>query len=429
MNATEYSERILGYERCLVSWCLDGKEADVISSGITPEMFHHADLGKIYKAILKSSIEGNECDLLGIQKHIADQKLLILAVECTENTSRTINIKSYARTVKEAANLRRNIKYINEIFNEAVASDPLEPYPLLERLSRIETKNDPAGGLDQFHGSLMSDMLSHIEKGMEFGTLPAISTGMKKLDSVLKGGIYPGHVITIAGRPGGGKTTLAVSIASTMSKNGHHPLYVTVEMNSMEFAMKVTSKETGISQDKIIASELSPDELDRVSAAAAEQFKRKVSVYSRSGANWERVMMMIRNAVKYHGVDIVFIDYIQQYRMTKRLTQREELDIMAQQTKAIAQDLSVPIVLLSQLNREIEKRGSGADPKMSDIKESGTIEQASDAVLILIDDKDACNERGFRHEGPWLVMVKNRWGEKARWPVYAKFNTNHFYEE
>jgi len=429
VDAKEYSERILNYETTLIGWCLDGREADVIAAGIQPEMFHHTGLGKIFFAIIKANIEGVATDLVGIQKHLDNPELSILAIECTDKSSRTINIKTFAKTVKEAAALRKNIKYLKTIYSEAINSDPLTPYPLIERLSGIECKIETDGGIDQFHGNLLIDTMKDIEHGMEHGTVPAISTGMKTLDVALKGGIYPGHVITIAARPGGGKTTIAISLAYDMAKNGQHPLYVTVEMNSKELTHKIQSRDTGISQDKIISHKLNPYQCDLLHQSASKMFKWRMSVYSRSGSNWERVVMMIRNAVKYHGVSIVFIDYIQQYRMTKRLTQREELDIMAQQIKTVAQDLGVPIVVLSQLNRDIEKRGSSADPKMSDIKESGTIEQASDAVLILTNDKETTTEKGMRHDGPWICVVKNRWGEKGRWPVMAQFNINRFYEE
>ena len=428
MNAKDYSDRLLNYEKTLISWCIDGKESEIISAGIQPDMFHNHNLGKIFLAIIKANIEGIACDLVGIQKFLPTMDLTLLAVECTESSSKMININSFTKVVKEAALLRKNLRNLHSIYNDAVNTDPLHPYPLMERLSEIQGAADSQGGLDQFHGDLLMETLKEVEKNMLHGKVPAISTGMKSFDAALNGGIYPGHVITIAARPGGGKTTIAISMAYEMAKNGYHPMYVTVEMSSTEFNMKCYARDTGVPQDKIMAGKLNEEEFEKVYQSASKMYKWKTSVYSKSGSNWERVVMMIRNAVKYHGVNIVFLDYIQQYRMTKRLTQREELDIMAQQVKTLAQELNVPIIILSQLNREIEKRSGDADPKMSDIKESGTIEQASDAVLIITNDKESCDSNGLRHDGPWIVMVKNRWGQRVRWPVLAEFNINRFYE-
>lgn len=421
----EYGERISPYEKALIGICLNEREAEVISTGLLPDAFYNKSLSEIYTAVLKASVIGESVNLLTLSKYINNQNYLSMAVDCLENYNSTMNVKEMARVIKEASQLRKATKQLYEIYHSAVQSDPLNPFPIFEKLSNIDNNGVESNKLDQFHGDILVRCREIMQRDLNKNVAIGFSTGFKVLDQYLGGGFSKGRVITLGARPGGGKTTLATNFAYNAMIRGEHPIYFTIEMNSLEITDKFISLHSGIEISKISNRILDDDEIDRYIKATNELYANRMSIASRTGGNWEKVLITIRNAVRYHGVSFVIIDYIQQYRMTKRLTQREELDLMMNQIKDIANDLQVPILVITQLNRDIEKRSdSSKDPKMSDIKESGTIEQASDAVLILSYENTIDGFDRLERPNLFLYIVKNRWGKQTKIPLETKFEVN-----
>ena len=150
-----------------------------------------------------------------------------------------------------------------------------------------------------------------------------------------------------------------------------------------------------------------------------------VSVDSKTGGSWERAAMTIRNQASYNGVNVVFLDYVQQFRtQNKKASMRENISEITSQCKTLAMELNICIVMIAQLNRDIDKRNDKT-PLNSDLKESGSIEQDSDVVIMLSfnsDEKSEMNETGL-----WAYVTKNRQGNVAKHLLKHDFAINKFF--
>jgi replicative DNA helicase len=394
-------------------------------------MFMDVGLSKLFLAAVKANLAGDSSDIISMAKHLKqdDNALLQVAIDCEPLGNTTANTKEIVRVIRDNFFLRKATRKLHEVYAEAIKSDPLIPYPIFEKLSAIVPSEQQINHIDQFQDELLAQCREKMFRDLENKRSIGIPMGIKKLDQHLGGGLAPGRIVTVAARPGGGKTSFCTNIALNLSLSGHHPIYFTLEMNSQEISEKIISTHSGIELEKIVNRNMSDEEIDIYCKSTEELFKTKLSIASKTGGVWENAVMLLRNAVRYQKVDCAVIDYIQQYRMSKRTTQREEIDTMMQQIKDLANELQIPIIVVSQLNREIEKRPDGA-PKMSDLKESGTIEQASDAVIIL--SFENVKEELTREDKCVIQahIVKNRWGISGKAvKLFTDFSKNRIWGE
>jgi len=419
----EHKSRLENYERVAIGLCLNGSGGKIVTSGVTPDMFTETNRAAIFLAIIKASVTGDESNIVALSKFLPpDNTAVVMEIaECMEKGITTINPAEIIRVIKEHFNLRRATKQVYQIYNEAIHSDPLNPYPIFDRIASIDCGVSESNQIESSK-DLLPDLLSDLEKSMESRESIGLTTGMPKVDDILGGGLCPNRVITIAARPGGGKTTICINMAKAVMEAGQKAIYFTIEMNAKEMTTKLLSCDGAIPTSKIINRDLSEEHLDDIAKSASKLHRcSELLIASKTGGVWEKLVITLRNSVRYHGVSCAFIDYIQQYRMTKRSTQREELEAMMGQVKDLANELRIPIIVASQLNRNIEQRDDD-DPKMSDLKESGAIEQASDTVVILTfkDGKEAMDRTDVKEL--WACFVKNRWGKLSKTKLEYDFS-------
>lgn len=249
--------------------------------------------------------------------------------------------------------------------------------------------------------------------GRPFG----IPTGIAALDRFLYGWTK-GAMYTLAARSGVGKTTIAVNFATTAAMYGKPTVFYTIEMSASEIVEKVYSLLGKIEFGNIQRGSMSDTELDTFTRVLKEHAKLPLFVRSLRYAAVETIISDIRAYKRREKVELVVIDYIQLIRtMEKHRSRHEEISSITGRIKELARELQIPIILLAQLNRKATEEH---EPDKTHLKDSGSIEQDSDVVLLLFKDVN---------EKHWLKVDKNRKGREGKFSVNAALQFNYFGDE
>ena len=219
------------------------------------------------------------------------------------------------------------------------------------------------------------------------GKLSGISTGLKAVDELL-GGLHKSDLIIIAGRPSMGKTALATNIAFQSSKkykseNNDAILFCSLEMSSVQLTNRILAEEAKISSEKIRRGQLNNDEFINLVRASQNIQERKLFIDETPALTVAQLRTRARRIKRIHGLKLIVLDYLQLMSAINNSNNRvQEISEITQGLKAIAKELDVPVVALSQLSRAVEQR-EDKRPQLADLRESGTIEQDSDVVMFV----------------------------------------------
>ena len=252
-----------------------------------------------------------------------------------------------------------------------------------------------------------------IENSQKGNTLTGKPTGWKFLDKYL-GGYNEGDVIVIAGRPGMGKTALALSLMKDFAELGGKGLFISLEMPSDQLARRYVSLLGNIDNWKIRNGALQPYEIDNVIQMANNQ-KINFWVDDDIDARLSQVKAKAKIHKSKHGLDVLMVDYLQLIKGTKDMREQEIAEI-SRAMKLLAKELKITVILLAQLSRKSEDRADKR-PMLSDLRESGAIEQDADVVMFPFRPEKYLPEQS-QIEGAELIISKNRNGECAIIPTY-----------
>lgn len=307
----------------------------------------------------------------------------------------------YCGLIKDKATTRRIIETAQEIQQRAEGTttdiDGLLAYAQKEIMALTTTATATGGDMR----ALIKESFKTLEERYKSGgSLPGISTGFKHLDA-LTGGLKAGGLYIIAGRPGTGKTAIALNITRSAADAGKSASFFSLEMPSTELTNRLLSSETGIDGHKLSRGYLSYEELDRA-ASAADTLARLPIIIDDASLSVDRMATRARRHKIEGGVDLVVVDYLQLVAPSRRWNTREqEVSEISRILKALAKELSVPVLAGAQLNRDIERRNNQT-PTLADLRESGAIEQDADVIMFLLPTDD--------HGGTKLTVAKNRQG-------------------
>ncbi|MDR1212956.1 MAG: replicative DNA helicase [Propionibacteriaceae bacterium] len=242
------------------------------------------------------------------------------------------------------------------------------------------------------------------------GRLAGVPTGFAKLDE-LTNGLHPGQMVIVAARPAVGKSTLALDLARAAAiQNRLATAVFSLEMSSMEIMMRLLSAETGVNLQAIRTGQLD-DAWDRLSAITGRLSGAPLFIDDSPNLTMMEIRAKARRLKQRHDLKLIVIDYIQLMTSGKRVESRQvEVSEFSRQIKLLAKELDVPVVALSQLNRANEAR-SDKRPLLSDLRESGSLEQDADIVILLHRD-DVYERDSSKHDGEAeLIVAKHRNGE------------------
>jgi replicative DNA helicase len=303
-------------------------------------------------------------------------------VDCFRAESQARKVKHAADEVAKAASTGGNVAAAMQTLNQTMVSINQAGCRVGERLNGV---------------------LKNLQQLSDKGTLAGQSTGLKDLDQKTEG-LHPGQLIIIASRPSMGKTILGDNIAFfAASQSSPTPaLFFSLEMNVDEIIQRQLSARSKVFFSKILSGRLENRDWPRLQQAASETYSIPYFIDDTPALLLDELCARARRHVAEHNVGLIVIDYLQLIRASKSDNRTEEVSQISRGLKSLAKELNVPIVALAQLNRELEKRADKR-PMMSDLRESGAIEQDADLILLLYRESVYCEEC----RRPDLVCTKN----------------------
>jgi replicative DNA helicase len=326
----------------------------------------------------------------------------------------------HAKIIKEKAILRELIGSATNIITQCYAQNDDNIETVLDKAEKIIFQISNKRSNDNFTQlniwlkktfAHLSDIKSH-SKG-----ITGIATGFKKLDEMTSG-LQKGDLIVVAGRPSMGKSCLAMDIASNAARNGFKTGIFSLEMSAEQLTLRLLAAESGIPLQSIRNATITSDEWIELTNVAANLADKKLFIDDTAGSSIMDIRAKARKLKAEHGLDILVIDYLQLlHGGPKRHENRhQEVSDISRSLKALAKELDIPVVALSQLSRAVDSR-MDKRPMLSDLRESGAIEQDADLIMFLYRDvvynQDAENPSlselivGKQRNGPTGVVFLN----------------------
>lgn len=375
------SERIV-----LGGLILDNEKMHNISPMLTFESFQNPSNGNLYRHIAQFHYENKPFDAISIADSLGDRWLSICG-ELVSEASKNGNVLHHAKIVRENSR-RRSIQSqlsnsINQILNKSDTQDVLNELNTfitsLDSHSTSELRNIADG---------MGDFLDGLTERFEAkGDFKGLSTGLVDLDKSIQG-MQDGNLIIIAGRPAMGKSVLAQNIASHNAINyGKTTLFFSLEMTEEEIQQRLVSSVAGADYGLIQNAQCVNDgqELDLIGEAIGKIKKGKFIIDDSSSLSIsEMKAKSISYARKNGGVDLIVVDYLQ-LLSAKAESRFQEVSMISRQLKQLAKEVGCPVIALSQLSRNLEQRADKR-PVMSDLRESGQLEQDADKIIFIYRD-------------------------------------------
>jgi replicative DNA helicase len=353
--------------------------------------------GKVATPITMKTFLPADLDVAGLT---ASQYLARLAAEATT----VINAADYGRTIYDLATRRALIligeDMVNVAFDAPVDFAPREQIEEAEqRLYELAETGHYGAGFQRFASALTTAVDMAAKAYQRDGKLSGIATGLADLDRMM-GGLQSSDLVILAGRPGMGKTALATNVAYNIARawagetradgrvatvNGGIVGFFSLEMSAEQLATRIISEQTEIPSYRIRRGEIDPNTFDRIVAVSREMESLPLFIDETGGLTIAQLAARARRLKRQRGLDLVVVDYLQLLGGSSRRAQEGRVQEVTEITtglKALAKELNVPILALSQLSRQVESRDDKR-PQLSDLRESGSIEQDADVVMFV----------------------------------------------
>ncbi len=410
-------------EQGVIGALLLGADFDLVANEIESSDFFHPSHSVIYNAICAMVGSGLKVDILTLDVFLTSRKEsdisggFVYLAELAKNTPSVSNSVPYAKIVKEKSILRRIISTAGKI-RELVQSECSVEEKIAQAqnlaLSIENRTNEP----DTYEiKDIFPEVIADIERRSERKEQDGLLTGYSFMDGMLKG-LKGGHTHIIAGRPGTGKTTLAINIGEHIAQTVP-VLIFSLEMPRKELVTRMISSLGRVPIDAIQDGKMDGN-YDKLSIGAAKLKSLKVSICDRGGMTISRIRTIARFNKKIKGTGLIIIDYIGLVRTPNQKNSNRNLELgeVSRQLKEMAKELDIPIIVLAQLNRGIETRNEKT-PNLADLRDSGEIEQDADTVTFLYRDKDSTGETE-------ITIAKNRHGKTGKGQLFLRGEFSKF---
>jgi replicative DNA helicase len=403
----------------LGSLLIDNRAFDEISDlGLKSDDFYHPQYGMIFEAMRDLHVGSEPFDLVTVSSKLNDLGRLervggqSALVSLAEDIPSAANIHSYAKLVKQKSILREVVRTASRVvqagtnFSGDVEDFLGEVESNFFKLTSQTKQNRMRSLKESLHESLKDLERSSRSKG----EITGIPTGFASIDSKLLG-LQPGQLIVIAARPGVGKTSLVLNWAVNGCKQSGLPIAIySMEMLTNELGLRILSSEANIDSRKIRTKDFGPHDMKNMFTAVQNLSRLPIVINDSGASTLIDIRSQCRRLKAEQGLGMIIIDYLQLMQPHVRKPSREqEISEISRGLKELAKELQCPIIALSQLNRSSEAR-TDKRPQLSDLRESGAIEQDAD-IVCLIHRPDMGDPNSPKKGIATLIVAKNRAGE------------------
>jgi replicative DNA helicase len=362
---------------------LDAVAWDQIADRVTAEDFYRNDHRLIFESVAVLIERSQPCDAVTLSGHLESLGLLdqvgglSYLGSLARDTPTTANIRAYADIVRERSVLRQLITAGNQIVSTALDPEGREAREVIDEAERavFEIAERGARGKVGFRAvkSILPDVVNRIDELYHSdGSITGIATGFKKLDEMTSG-LQPGDLIIIAGRPSMGKSTLAVNIAENAALGSNKSAAIfSMEMSAESITLRMISSLGRINQSNLRSGRLEEQDWPRIDSAMTQLSNAKIFIDETPALTPTEIRARARRLKRERGLDLIVVDYLQLMQVAGTKENRAtEISEISRSLKALAKELKVPVIALSQLNRGVEQRVE-KKPVMSDLRECVT---------------------------------------------------------
>lgn len=372
---------------------IDKKGVDEVIDILSPEAFYKESHRYIFESVFKLFENSEPIDLLTVSSQLRkDGKLDMVGgdfylISLTQKVSSSAHIEFHARIILQKFIQRSLIKISNEIIEEAY-DETKDVFDLLDNAEAklYEVTQGNVKKSTETAQSLVIQAKKKIEEISNKEGLSGIPSGFTKLDR-LTSGWQPSDLIIVAARPGMGKTALTLTMARNIAVDQNIPVaFFSLEMSSVQLITRLISSETGLSSEKLRTGKLEKHEWEQLNVKVKSLEKAPLFIDDTPSLSIFDLRAKARRLASQYGIKMIVIDYLQ--LMTAGGSQKggnreQEISMISRNLKALAKELNVPVIALSQLSRAVETRGGSKRPLLSDLRESGAIEQDADIVAFI----------------------------------------------
>src|SRR5690242_3454832 len=416
-HSTEAEQAVLG------GLLLDPAAWDNVADVLTAEDFYRPDHKLIFEAIAKLSGEGKPSDVVTVVGELERRSELDKAGgiaylgSLARDTPTAANIRAYADIVRERSILRKLIHAGTEIASAVFNNEGETARELVDRAEQkvfeiAEQGFRGRGGAVSVR-SMLPQVIDQIDEWHSNpDSLRGLPTGFTDFDKIT-GGLRPGDLVVVAGRPSMGKSTLAVNMAEYAAVHQGSRASVAIfsmEMPSEQVITRMLSSIGGVPLGSLRSGRISDDDWVRITSATSQLSEAKIFVDETPALTPTELRARARRVKREHGLDLIVVDYLQLMQVPGTKENRAtEIAEISRGLKVLAQEIQVPVIALSQLNRGVEQR-ENKKPVMSDLRESGSIEQDADMILLIY--REEVYDRNTTKKGiAEIDLVKHRNGE------------------
>ncbi|MEW6088641.1 MAG: replicative DNA helicase [bacterium] len=373
------------------SMILDPEAVGKVVEILKENDFYRSSHKKIFSAVLELFEQNQPVDLIILTENLRKKNLLeeiggaAYLTVILENTDTTANVEHHAKIVKEKSTLRELIKAAGHIMSESI-SDEKEADSILENAERLildvskeKIKQGFVPVKDILKGTF--DNIEKLYHRKEYVT--GLSTGFPKFD-MLTAGLHKGDLIIVAGRPSMGKTSLCLTMAQNIAVEQKIPVAIfSLEMSRDQLVQRLLCAEARVNAHDVRSGFIRESDWPKLTIAGGKLAESPIFIDDSSMVSDLEMRIKSRRLASLQNIGLIIVDYLQLMQSARRVENRQqEITNICRSLKALAKELNVPVMVLSQLSRAVESRGDHI-PQLADLRESGSIEQDADLVVFI----------------------------------------------
>ncbi len=370
---------------------IDNQAYSIVTEHLNEESFYKQAHRKIFEAMEKLSQKGEAVDVITLSeelKRLGEYQRIggpTYLTEIMDNVHTSANVEHYARVVFDKYLLRRLVTISGEISTEALLGSE-DARTVLDEAERLIFEVSERGIRKGFEpiGKIIKDKFGNLEELSERGGVSGLASPFDELDAYTSG-FQKAELVIVAGRPSMGKTSFALNVAQNLAIRDKVPVGVfSLEMSSEQLVMRLLCSEARVDSHRLRMGHIKHSEFAELAMVAGYLSEAPLFIDDTAGLSMMELRAKARRLKAEVNVGCIMVDYLQLITSREYADSRQQqISTISRNLKALAKELDIPVIVLSQLSRAVESRGGDRRPMLSDLRESGAIEQDADTVLML----------------------------------------------